>query len=267
MILIFHILYFIFYISHLYTNENLGLIKKIEVPSENFTTDNLGNIYVTQENELKKYDSNGELLYTFSNNNYGNIETIDVSNSLRVLVFYADFNSIIFLDNTLSPITDFILLEEIDIFEPKLLCSSVQNGFWIFENTENRLIHFNQNCEKGICNIRINLFKENFQPNYILERNSNIYLNYPDTGIVVYSDFCNFQSIIPIPNLKNFQISGNEIIYFDTLRQKTSIYHIQEKQFSHIDIPGIEKKQDVRIEQERLYILQEKILYIYRFRK
>lgn len=264
MILIFHILYFIFYISHLYTNENLGLIKKIEVPSENFTTDNLGNIYVTQENELKKYDSNGELLYTFSNNNYGNIETIDVSNSLRVLVFYADFNSIIFLDNTLSPITDFILLEEIDIFEPKLLCSSVQNGFWIFENTNNQLIHFTENYKKN-NSIRINLFEKSFEPNFILERNNQIYINYPDTGIVVYSNLCNFQKIIQIKNLINFQITEENLLYFDTLKQAITVYNFKQENLFDIDIPRKEKKTNARIEQDRLYFLIGNLLYIYRF--
>ena len=247
----------------IYHNTYKDPINILKIDAQNFTTDNFGNIYVINQSELKKYNSDGKLTHTYSNNNNGIISSIDVSNPVRILFFYQEYYSLIFLDNTLSPISDFQYFD-INIYEPVLVCSSVQNGFWIFENTNNQLIHFTENYKKN-NSIRINLFEKSFEPNFILERNNQIYINYPDTGIVVYSNLCNFQKIIQIKNLINFQITEENLLYFDTLKQAITVYNFKQENLFDIDIPRKEKKTNARIEQDRLYFLIGNLLYIYRF--
>ena len=246
-----------------HTNYYKDPINIIEIDAQNFTTDNFGNIYVINQNELKKYNSDGKLIHTYSNNNNGNITSIDVTNSFRILLFYRDYYSFIFLDNTLSPISDYQYFD-FNIYEPQLICSSVQNGFWIYENIEKKLIHFTEKFFKN-NSTRINLFKKSFQPNFLLERNNQIYINYPDTGIVVYSNLCDFQKIIPIKKQSNFQITENNLLYFDTLKQFITVYNFERESFSNIDIPRIEKKTNARIEQDKLYFLIGNLLYLYKF--
>src|SRR5687768_4036966 len=66
------------------------------------TTDDLGNAYMVEKNELKKYSAEGILLATYSNNNLGDLTVVDASDPLKLLLFFKDLSKIIFLDNTLS---------------------------------------------------------------------------------------------------------------------------------------------------------------------
>src|SRR5438552_190098 len=67
-----------------------------------FTADNLGNFYTVREDELIKYLPNGKMFARYSNLKLGSISAIDVTNPLKILLYYRDFQQIIFLDNQLS---------------------------------------------------------------------------------------------------------------------------------------------------------------------
>ena len=68
-----------------------------------FKVDKLNNIYtIDKKAELIKYDHKGTRLYTYTDKTLGPIDHLDVSNPLKLLAFYRDYQSLIFLDNTLS---------------------------------------------------------------------------------------------------------------------------------------------------------------------
>jgi hypothetical protein len=48
------------------------LLNTIKAQVSFMTTDNLGNLYLLVNNELRKYDSKGNLLKTFSDKSHGN---------------------------------------------------------------------------------------------------------------------------------------------------------------------------------------------------
>src|SRR5271157_882697 len=87
------------------------LLNTIKAQISFMTTDNLGNLYVLVNNELKKFDSQGNLLKTFSDKSHGNINFVDVSDPLKILLHFRDFHQLLFLDNTLSVKSDPILLD------------------------------------------------------------------------------------------------------------------------------------------------------------
>src|ERR1700739_3471195 len=93
---------FIFITSSCFAQNKFNLVATIDVQADFFTTDNQSNIYIVKGNELTKYNTSGKLLYKYSNKNLGNIDFVDASNMLRLLVFYKNFLQVVFLDNTLS---------------------------------------------------------------------------------------------------------------------------------------------------------------------
>src|ERR1700761_3292099 len=76
------------------------LSKTIHGDIVDFNTDNLGNIYViTKDNLLEKLDANGDSIAVFNDvRHFGKIWTIDVTNPLKILVFYREFATIVVLD-------------------------------------------------------------------------------------------------------------------------------------------------------------------------
>src|SRR5206468_842074 len=84
-----------------FTTNDYNLIKSIPLHASFFTTDNLGNAYVVENNELKKYDPSGKLLSNYSEKNLGTLKFVDVGNPLKIILFYPDFQQINILDSKL----------------------------------------------------------------------------------------------------------------------------------------------------------------------
>ncbi len=83
--------------------DSLILVQTLPVPATFATTDNLGNLYIlTPDNALEKYNNEGRRLARYSNNRLGAATSIDAANPLKLLVWYADFRTAVFLDRSLT---------------------------------------------------------------------------------------------------------------------------------------------------------------------
>src|SRR5262245_40477512 len=69
-----------------------------------FTVDNLGNIYVlSNANQLKKLSPAGDSLAVFNDvRRFGKVSFVDVTNPLKIVVYYREFTTIIELDRFLN---------------------------------------------------------------------------------------------------------------------------------------------------------------------
>lgn len=186
----------------------------IKVKLDFFTTDNIGNIYTIKEDELLKYLPSGKFFERYSNLQLGNITSVDASNPLKILVYYRDFQQVVFLDNQLSLNSDVVSLQNLGYEQTELVCASANNSFWIFNKQNNELIRFNESSKKVAATGNLKqVLQSNLNPNYLTENNGYVFLNCPETGIYVFDIFGTFSKIISLKNLKNFQIAES-IIYF-----------------------------------------------------
>ncbi|HQI44707.1 MAG TPA: hypothetical protein PLC59_01325 [Bacteroidales bacterium] len=198
-----------------FCSDNYSIIKTIPSDASFITTDNLGNLYLVQNNEVLKYDNNGSLLKTYSNKISRNINFMDVTNPLQILLFDKDFRQIIFLDNMLSPINDPIVLDDIEMIQPLLVCTSYENGFWVYDHQNFQIIRFDKNRKK--TNQSGNIYQDSgihLNPNFMMESGNRVFVNNPDTGIFVFDKYGTYDKLIPLKNLSSFQIMNQEIIFF-----------------------------------------------------
>jgi hypothetical protein len=72
----------------------------------------------------------------------GNIEDIDVSNPMKILVFFKDFQQLVCLDNNLSTLTQFNLRNN-GFQEVSAVGLSNDNHFWIFDQIKLTLSKMN----------------------------------------------------------------------------------------------------------------------------
>ena len=193
------------------TNQKRVVIK---VKTDFFAVDNIGNIYAIKEGELVKYLNNGKLFAKYSNLKLGNIHSIDVTNPLKLLLYYKDFQQLVFLDNQLSVNSNDISLETLGYEQTELVCAGANNSFWIFDKQNNELLRFNQNSKliASTGNLKQQL-KAEITPNFMLEYNGFLYLNCPENGIYVFDIFGAFSKLIALRHLKEFQ-TNETIIYY-----------------------------------------------------
>ncbi len=80
------------------------LVQKIAVKGEQISCDQLDNVYVvTNQNTILKYLPNGKVQAEYTEQRLGNCR-IDATNTARIIVFYPDFQRVVFLDARLTPI-------------------------------------------------------------------------------------------------------------------------------------------------------------------
>lgn len=191
-----------------------GQPKKFLLKGTTFTTDQFGNYYDINNVEIKKFDINGDLQYTYSNNLLGKIASVDVSSPLKIIVYFRDFTKILILDNTLSPTSSIIDLTQLNLEETSLVCRSYNNGIWYYNPLRFELVRKNQDLTTSNTSSNLsNLLNKNIQPNFLVEHNNNIYLNDPKNGILVFDNFGTYLKTIPIFGLTTFQVKEKFIIY------------------------------------------------------
>ena len=168
------------------------------------------------------------------------------------MLYYKDFQQLVFLDNQLSQNGDVISLEQLGYEQTELVCSSFNNSFWIYNKQNNELIRFNENSQPVAKTGNLKqILSVNIKPNFMLEHNSYLYLNCPDNGIYVFDIYGTFTKIISIQNLQSFQVSNNILYYYKNrdlimYNSKTFEEQIQKNNDSLIT--------SVRMEKDRFFI-------------
>lgn len=203
-------------IIHAQDTSRFNQINAFPTDIDFFTTDNQSNIYTVKADILTKYDKTGKLLYKYSNKNFGNITFVDASNMLKILVFYKHYLQVVFLDNTLSANGDPIGLDNLNFIQAQLVCSSHNNGMWIYDQQNLELVRIDQNLEhtQQTGNLAALLGLE-MHPDYLIEYNNKVYLNNPGTGILVFDIYGTYYKTIPVKHARQFQPFGN-LVYYNT---------------------------------------------------
>lgn len=198
--------------------------------------DGFGNIYIIQNDQIIKYNAIGVLQKKFSVKRYGKIDFVDATNPLKILVYYKDFQQIVFLDNQLTASSNAISLETIGYEQTSLVCSSANNSFWIFDKQNNELSRFNAELKSLVKTGNLKrILDVDIKPNFMLEHNNYVYLNCPNEGILVFDIYGTFYKTIPLKNLKEFNVVNGDVFFFENHKLKqyqSQTFNTIQKQFS-----------------------------------
>lgn len=227
-----HLLYIFALFTLLSFTQDGGKPKFIKTKFDSFATDNLGNIYLVSNDEIKKYNKKGELLKIFSNKKAGKITSIDASNALRVLVFYKDQSQLIILDSQLTQNGDAIDLLSMNLEQSDLVCSSFNNGMWLYNRQNAELVRLDDKLNKVVSTGNLNtLLNLELKPIFITENSGYVYLNDTKNGVLVFDIYGTYYKSISLFGLKAFQVSEDRLYYYKD--STLSSYHT--KQLSNYD--------------------------------
>lgn len=105
--------------------------------------DRIGNIYLSDKDQISKLDTNGRLLYSQSSKSFGRISKIESINALKIVLFSEDQQLIAITDNTLTDFNDVINLNELDFGYISLIATSEQaNKLWIIDQINSKITLF-----------------------------------------------------------------------------------------------------------------------------
>lgn len=213
------------------------LVKTFAVDGELHAVDQLGNVFSVNRSVLTKYDIKGEKQNVYSNKLLGNITSIDVSNTLRYLVFYQEMAKVVFLDNTLS-LHNEVALEEYDFNQISLACSSNNDAFWIYNPVDYELIRM----DKQIIPIQRTgnlqqIVKHTISPNFMREKFDRLYLNDPEKGVLIFDIYGNYIKTIPIKGIEHLDIQADRMYYLKA--NKLMSFNFKTLQETSLALPRI----------------------------
>lgn len=240
------------------------IIKKITGDIVDFTVDNLDNIYIlNSRNQVKKLNSNGDSVGVFNDvKNYGKASLIDVSNPLKVLLYYRDFATVVVLDRFLNAV-NIIDLRKQNIFQAKAIGQSYDNKIWVYDELESKLKKIDEEGKllQETPDFRL-LLGQAPSPIKIFDENKYVYLYDSAKGVYVFDYFGALRNNIQILQWKNFKVVGKYI--FGSKADTLFRYEIASFNFDEWRMPEeIYKSSSFNFTSTRLYALRKDGIYIY----
>ncbi|HET8829836.1 MAG TPA: hypothetical protein VFM79_10870, partial [Pelobium sp.] len=242
--------------------QDFQFIAKIDTVAKIATVDNLGNLFVvTPANELLKFNPKGDFLWNYTNNSYGEIAQLDVTDPLRVILYYPAYQQVVVLNNNLSEISNYTFNQNPDI-QITLIASANNNGFWAYDqiNRELRKLtnYFVDDLKSG------NIYQRNgfdMQANFMLTDDQQIYINDTTAGIRIFDRFGNFIKTAVVYPEASFDVDGNNIYFMQD--NHLMCYNYQTFDLKEILLPDTTALKKASLRFNRLIILREKDLTLW----
>jgi len=241
------------------------LIKTIEVKAKDFTTDKLQQIYVvTPDNEVIKYDTEGNETFRYNNKTLGELAHIDVTNPFSIMLYYPEFMNIITLDRTLN-LTGQFNLYDLNLLYVKGVGMSNDNNIWVYDDALFKLKKIDHEGHTIVESDNLSLLLgHSISPNFILEKEQTVYVNDPQLGIFLFDVFAEYIKTLDFKGLTDFQVYADQLIYFQD--GKLQFFHLKSLLTRPLKLPpSISATDKIRVQKNKLFVLKPKGVEVYAF--
>ncbi len=230
-----------------------------------FNVDAIGNIYViTPSDQLKKIKPDGTLAAVYNDvKRYGKLNSIDVHNPLKILIYYKNYTAIVMLDKLLS-FRNQIELKPLQYIDVNTAATTYDNNIWIYDEQNFKIKKLD---DKGLLLLEFadlrTLFDIAPSAEKLIDEDNHLYLIDKEQGVFIFDYYGAFNRLIPINNLSDITIEKNYLVGFrDTIMEVVQLKNLTSKKYA---LPVLnEKIKSLKFINNKLYILTQTGLNIYR---
>ncbi len=229
-----------------------------------FAVDNLQNLYVlSSQNEVVKYNPDGQQQFTYPNSTLGSIAAIDVSNPLLIMLFFPDYQNVLLLDRTLSAAGQFNLFRA-GLLQVSAVGMASDNRLWAYDATTFQLKKIDQDGQVRFESTDLSLeLGRSIRPVRIFERNQTVFLCDPNEGILLFDVFGRYVKTLGLKGISDCQVLGDELYFLEKGLLKS--FNLQSLTGRSLKLPeGLHNPKQVRIVSDRLYVLDEEGIKVFR---
>jgi len=243
------------------------LIKVIKGDFVDFTVDNLDNIYIlNSRNQIKKLNSKGDSIAIFNNvKNFGKATLIDVSNPLKILLYYKDFATIVTLDRYLNVVNNIDLRRQ-NILQVKTIGQSYDNKIWLYDEQESKLKKIDDDGSLLLetPDFRL-LVGQAPSPIKIFDEDKFVYVCDTLLGIYVFDYYGSLKNNIMISHWQNLKVAGKYV--FGSKDDTLYRYEIKSFRYDEWIMPEqLKQSRSFNFTSRNLYALKKEGIEIYSIR-
>ncbi len=204
-------------VSVVKAQENNWKLEK-EFEAENnvaWSVDELNNLYISSNNILSKSDSLGNLKFKQSIKSFGNLSAIEIINSMKIVAFSEEQQTVCFLDNTLTQSDNCIELSDFQISYARLISrSSQQEKLWVLDQQNSTAILLNlSRTNSQFQEIRIFLSMLNLKEILFMKEEKNQLFVADKSGkICMFDMYGSLKNCFEFPVFNALTIKGDFVI-------------------------------------------------------
>ena len=176
--------------------------------------DNFGNLYIiSSKGQIKKYTPSGDSVGVYNQvRKFGNLYSLDVSNPLKLILFYKEFSTVVVLDRFFAPLAT-IDLRKYSILQPSAVGLSYDNNIWVFDAYDNKLKKIDEYGHQLVETPDFRtIFDQSVDPQKIINDNGLVYLADTANGVFVFDNYGSYKKMIPLKNWQSIAVNNNYVI-------------------------------------------------------
>ena len=240
------------------------LEKSYEGGITDFTVDNLGNLYLLyRTDQIKKLGPRGDSIGVFNaTRRYGQLYSMDVTNPLKIILYYKDFGTIVALDRQLN-VRNTIDLRRLNIFQVKAVGLSFDNNVWIFDEQDGRLKRVSEEGRVIDQTNDLRLFFDSLpSPDQLIDQDKLVYLYDSTKGVYMFDYYGGLKNRVRLLGWRDVVVLEKSIYGRNDrhlLKYDPGTLNVQE-----IPIPAAWKNaKRIHITPRKIYVLHNGMLEIF----
>lgn len=180
------------------------------------TSDNLSNTYlISPENAIVKYDTLGRKVAGFTNKRLGQASFIDASNPLKILVWYPDFQTVLWLDRTLTEMGR-LSFSTMGYYSVRCVAMAFDGNIWAFDDAVSKAVKCSLEGSVLLESPPLNIyFPRRFSATRVRDSGQFVYLSDPATGLCTLDQYANLQDVYSAMRIHDFETEGAWMFYLD----------------------------------------------------
>ena len=218
--------------------QTFQFVSKVSIKETSaISVDKKNMLYVADnQGDIKRYDWNGELQQVFSPSKNGNITAIEAWTSLRILVFYEEYQEYLILDRFLNQTSSYTFAPE-QIGFAKTISLAADNRLWVFDNTDFSLKKYDPINQTNILVTPLDLLLDPIAHdiNFIREYQNLLFVNDKNKGILLFDNLGNYKRTLEYPGLDFIGVHQDEIYFLQ--QGQLYFYNVYEDQERYSNLP------------------------------
>lgn len=234
---------------------------------EKASQDRYGHLYISdKKGNIHKYDSTGKFLLNYSPQKLGNVTLLEAWNTIKIFVFYRDFQEYAVLDRFLGPSINTPLNQDQIGYARQATLASDYN-VWVVDETDFSLKKYDRQFEKVLNKTALDLLLDpkEYDINFMREYQNALYVNDRNTGLLVFDAFGSYKKKIAFKGIDFFSFLDDELYYLkgDTVR----FFHLYLFSTHELLLPPRQQYSRVFLFNQKLYAIKPEGIDVYQIPK
>lgn len=152
--------------------------------------DEFENLYYINNNILFKKNNKEEISY--SNILLGKLTSVNIQNPFKLILFFADFNAVIILDNKLNELSEKIDFTSETLFNNvQYVTGSSQNNIWLYADDNKLHLYDYKNLSERTQTQPMTFYDSSFNPRAVIGTFKNVWI-LSATGVLQFNEYGNY---------------------------------------------------------------------------